>query len=127
MTTKQIPSPHPPDPPKGRKIRTEIARLNKIFNDLPANKLNLAKGLIESASFMKVTLSDMEKDLLKNGSVGYYSQSPDLPTFERTRPVAQLYNTMNKNYQTIIKQLTDMLPKDESIVRSELDTFNDER
>ena len=33
--------------------------------------------------------------------------------YDRKRPAADLYNTMNTSYQKAIKQLIDLLPKDE--------------
>ena len=34
--------------------------------------------------------------------------------YMRERPEAKVYATMNSNYQKIIKQLTDLLPKEEA-------------
>lgn len=61
---------------------------------------------------MRITLEDYEKDLDNKGYVEMFSQSEKTDPYERERPVARLYNTMNKNYQTIIKQLGDLLPKE---------------
>ena len=61
---------------------------------------------------MKITLEDYEEDLDEKGYVESFSQSEKLEPYERERPVARLYNTMNKNYQSIIRQLTDLLQKD---------------
>jgi hypothetical protein len=55
-------------------------------------------------------LDDAWKDICEKGDVELFSQSPDTDPYERQRPVAQLYNTRDKNYQTIIKQLCDRLP-----------------
>ena len=49
----------------------------------------------------------------ENGFVEMFQQGKDQDPYERKRPVADLYNTMNTSYQKIIKQLTDLLPKDE--------------
>ena len=72
---------------------------------------------------MRVTLEDYEKDLDENGYVEKFTQSEKMEPYERERPVARLYNTMNKNYQSIIKQLTDLIPKPEA--KQEDDGFND--
>ena len=56
---------------------------------------------------MRVTLEDMEQDLDQNGYVEMFTQSERTDPYERERPVARLYNTMNKNYQSIMKQLSD--------------------
>ncbi|WP_201290402.1 hypothetical protein [Erysipelothrix anatis] len=59
---------------------------------------------------MRVTLEDYEVDINENGSIEQFSQSDKLEPFERGRPVVGFYNTMNKNYQSITKQLSDLLP-----------------
>jgi hypothetical protein len=68
---------------------------------------------------MRVTLEDYEADLDDRGYVELFSQSPQMEPYERERPVARLYNTMNKNYQSIMKQLSDMLPKQQAEVKDD--------
>ena len=46
--------------------------------------------------------SKIDKEMFQQGE-----QEP----YERERPVAKQYNSMNTSYQKIIKQLTDLLPK----------------
>ena len=41
-----------------------------------------------------------------------FSQSENQEPYERERPVARQYQSMNKNYQSIVKQLSDLLPKE---------------
>lgn len=97
---------------KDDRISLEEKRLRAIYADLPQDKTNVADGLIRRASYMRTTLEDMEKDLDDNGFVELFSQSDKQEPYERERPVARLYNTINKNYQSIIKQLSDLLPKE---------------
>lgn len=96
---------------KQSRISAEITRLTEIYSDLDSNSLASLTGLIERAAYMRVTLEDYEADLDGKGYVENFRQSPDLPGYERLRPVASLYNTMNKNYQGVIKLLTDALPE----------------
>jgi hypothetical protein len=96
---------------KVRRLNKEEKRLKKSFEKIPDDKMNIADGLIRRAAFMKITLEDYEKDLDEGGYVELFSQSEKLEPYERERPVARLYNSMNKNYQCIIKQLSDLLPK----------------
>lgn len=98
---------------KEERITREEKRLRKSYKDLPKDKMQVVEGLIRRAAFMRVTLEYMEKDLDENGFVEMFTQSEKTEPYERERPVARLYNTMNKNYQNIIKQLTDLLPKEE--------------
>ena len=54
---------------------------------------------------MRATLDDYKNDLDANGYVEMFSQSDKTEPYERMRPVAQLYGTMNKNYQSIMRQI----------------------
>ena len=95
---------------KDERIKTEDRRLRALFKDLPKDAKALYDGLLKRAAYMRATLEDYEQDLDEKGYVESFLQSKDLMPYERERPVARLYNAMNKNYQSIIKQLKDALP-----------------
>ena len=97
---------------KQERIAAEIKRLWLLFAGLSKKQKDTADGIVKRAAFMRVTLEDMEKDLDENGFVEEFTQSINTPPYDRERPVARLYNTMNKNYQSIMKQLTDLLPNE---------------
>lgn len=97
-----------------KRIKKEFDRLMSIFHKLDEEQLIIYDGLIHRAAFMRITLEDYEKDINANGSIEMFSQSEHVKPYERARPVVQFYNTTNKNYQSIIKQLTDLLPKEEN-------------
>jgi hypothetical protein len=106
------------------RIKAEEKRLRSFYKDIEKNKIGIADGLILRASYMRITLEDYEADLNKNGYVELFSQSEKLEPYERERPVARLYNSMNANYQKIIKQLFDLLPKESQKVEDDgFDTF----
>ena len=96
---------------KEEKIEAEKRRLSRIFKGIKPEKKKTVEGLIERAAFMRVTLEELEADLNENGLTEMFSQGDQKP-YERKRPKAELYNSMNTNYQKVIKQLTDLLPKD---------------
>jgi hypothetical protein len=105
------------------RIDKEIKSLKRSYKDLPGNKKASADRLIPRAAYMRVTLENYEKDMKENGSYEMFTQSKDTPPYERDRPVARLYNTMNKNYQSIMKQIDDLAPKQEA--KQEDDGFGD--
>jgi len=81
---------------------------------------------------MRITLDDYEKDIDENGTVDLFKQSATSPEYERTRPVVTNYHSLAKNYQTIIKQLTDLLPKGDEVFNPEkgndgFDSFLDKK
>ena len=107
------------DKTKEERIRAEKNRLVRIYKEISKENKSIIDGLINRAAFMRVTLEDMEKDLDDKGFVEEFSQSEKLEPYERERPVARLYNTMNKNYQSIIKQLSDLLPAEKPIEKKD--------
>ena len=92
-----------------QRVNTEKKRLSKLYTDLDPSQKAIATGLIERAAFMRVQCEDLEKDLTANGWVEKFSQGNQEP-YDRARPQGQTYNTLNANYQKIIKQLDSMLP-----------------
>lgn len=108
---------------KEERIQTERRRLIRIYKDLDSKKRLTVEGIIDRAAHMRVTLEDWADYLDENGFVEPFQQGEQAP-YERKRPTADLYNTMNTAYQKAIKQLTDLLPKDVPPPRDE-DDFDD--
>lgn len=96
---------------KAERITKEERRLKRNYKDIQKDKSAVVEGLIRRAAFMRATLEDMELDLDERGFVEMFQQGDQEP-YERERPVARQYQQMNKNYQSIIKQLSDLLPKE---------------
>ena len=97
---------------KAERISTEEARLRKNYKEIKRDRAAIVDGLIRRAAYMRITLEDMEIDLDTGGFYELFSQSENQEPYERERPVARQYQSMNKNYQSIIKQLSDLLPKE---------------
>jgi hypothetical protein len=108
---------------KAKKVNEEIKRLKSLYSKIENRHKKLIDGLLQRAAYMRIQLEEYESDLDNGGYVEYFSQSENVEPYERERPVARLYNTMNKNYQSIIKQLTDLLPKEQP--KQESDGFED--
>lgn len=95
-------------------VSDEEKRLKRQFNGIDKKAKAVVLGLIENAAFMRVQLRILKDDLSENGVTESFKQSESQKPYDRKRPQAELYNSMNTNYQKIIKQLTDLLPKPES-------------
>lgn len=108
---------------KDERIKKEERRLRRIYKNIDKDNKAIIDGLIQRAAYMRATLEDWEKDIDTNGYYEMFTQSEKTDPYERERPVARLYNTMNKNYQNIIKQLSDLVPKPEA--KPEDDGFDD--
>lgn len=103
-------------------INKEVRRLKKIFDNIDEDKKKIVQGLFENAAFlstqMKLMMSRINEDGVtikyQNGENQWgYKKSPDVDT----------YNSFIKQYTTIIKQLTDLLPKDNTIEIDPIEEF----
>ena len=88
--------------------KKEQNRIKKIYKNLPKERLEIAKKLIERAAYMLVSLEDMEAKISEDGLVVRMPQGSY--EIERAHPLLQPYNAMVKNYNATIKQLNEMLP-----------------
>lgn len=110
---------------KNKKIKKETQRLKKLFKDLPENKKKMSEKLIENASFMSITLDELKEDIKLYGVKETYVNGKDQYGFKESIE-SKTYNTMVKNYMSIIKQLNDMLPEQKKINEDdEFEQFND--
>ena len=91
----------------------EISRLTEIYKGLPPKQFALAQGLIAEAARLRVRCNALWEDLQEKGEVELFAQGDQEP-YERERPASRIYTAANKSYQSIIKQLNDMIPKDEA-------------
>lgn len=95
---------------KEERIRSERQRLKRLYKQMEPSKMTLATGLIERAAFMRVECEDLEEDLRVNGWTEPFQQAKGMEPYDRARPQGQAYQSLNGNYQKIIRQLDAMLP-----------------
>lgn len=107
---------------KEERIKQEIKKLNKIFSKIDMKTKKAVHSLIENAAFMSVTLEDLQKEIIRNGVVSEY-QNGENQWGTKKSPEVEIYNTMIKNHMSIMKQLTDLLPKEE--IKQEDDGFEE--
>ena len=99
---------------RDQRIAAERRRLSAIFAEIEVKRKNTVGGLIERAAFMRVSCEDLEAYLNEHGFTELFQQGDKQAPYMRERPEAKVYATMNSNYQKIIKQLTDLLPREEA-------------
>lgn len=93
---------------KEERIKKEFNRVNKIIKEeMTESRFKALQPLAQRVAFLRISIEDMEQDLLLNGFVELFTQSPTTPPYERERPTAKQYSTSLKNYQSLCKQLTD--------------------
>lgn len=99
------------DMSKEARVKREYTRLKKVFSGLSKDEAAVCEGLMVQAARLRVLLDDAWADISVNGDVEMFTQSENAPPYERKRPVAELYNAREKNYQTAIRQLLDRMPQ----------------
>ena len=99
------------DMSKEARVKREYARLKKVFAGLGKDEATVCEGLMVQAARLRVLLDDAWADISEKGDVEMFTQSENAPPYERKRPVAELYNAREKNYQTAIRQLLDRMPQ----------------
>ena len=95
-------------------VEQEEKRLYHIYQAMESDKLKVAQGLIKQAARLRVMLDYMWEDIQLNGEYDLFQQSEKTPPYERERPVARLYTSRDQAYQRVIKQLSDLLPKEKN-------------
>lgn len=103
---------------------SEIRRLRRVYSGLPPNKRAVAEGLIIQAARLRVRLDQLWEDIQKNGETELFSQSDKTEPYDRERPSARLFTATDKNYQAIIRQLSDLTPPETR--GSKLEALRDE-
>lgn len=109
---------------KEKQIKNEIAELNKIFRDIPSDQAKLVEGLIQNAAFMRVTLEELQKEVIENGAVIQCQSGNGFDTI-KDNPAQKAYTTMVSRYTQIIKQLSELLPTGGGTDDELLDFMND--
>jgi len=97
---------------KDKLIKKEMQKLNRFFKNIPPEKQKIIQGLKEQAAFMYATLVELQEIMNTEGPVELFEQGKQ--RLIREHPASKVYNAMIKNYSSIIKQLLDLLPKEEA-------------
>lgn len=92
------------------RVKKEFNRLKKIFKGMPPNQFAVTQGLIMQAARLRISLDDLWEDIEANGRTEEFSQSADVEPYQRERPAAKQFIALDKNYQALIKQLTELCP-----------------
>lgn len=92
-----------------KKRSKELNKLKKIFKDIEPNKQKVVEKLISNAAFMAESLEELQEVIREKGFVEEYQNGANQFGVKKCSEV-EIYNTMIKNYSSIIKQLIDLLP-----------------
>ena len=94
------------------RVRLYELRLLAVYDVLPPRQFATAAGLIVQAARLRVQLDDLAADIAENGLAELFRQSVNVEPYQRERPAASLFGKLDKNYQAIMRQLSDLLPNE---------------
>ena len=97
---------------KAKKIRLERNRLKKVFTSLDKNKLIIVQALINNAAFMIVELEELQNEISRDGVSEKYKNGANQWGVKQST-ATEVHISMTRNLSTIIKQLLDLVPKEE--------------
>ena len=101
----------------------EVERLTEIYKGLPPKQFALAQGLIIQAARLRVRLDKLWAELEEKGETEWFTQSEKTDPYERERPASRTFTATDKSYQSIIKQLNDMIPAEDADEEDDLSEF----
>ena len=94
---------------RNERISEELNRISIYFENLPENKKSMVTPLLQNASFMRVALDDLQQIIAEQGPVEAYKNGENQFGMKQSAAL-QSYNSLVKNYASVIKSLFNLLP-----------------
>ncbi|MEJ8735334.1 hypothetical protein [Mediterraneibacter sp. ICN-202921] len=94
-------------------IKAEKRKLAGIYLRLDKKTKKSVDSLVEEAAFMAASLYELRKIIDEKGYTEEYQNGANQKGVKKCSEV-EIYNTMIKNYSSVVKQLTDLLPKEQT-------------
>ena len=104
-------------------ISAEKAKLNAIYQKLESKTKKAVSSLIDEAAFMSASLYDLRIIINEKGYTEAYQNGENQRGLKKCSEV-EIYIQLSKNYMSIIKQLTDLLPKADLVKAEKDDGFD---
>lgn len=110
---------------KEERIKTELERISKHFENVNESQRAIVTPLLQNAAFMKVTLEDLQRIINEEGVTETYQNGANQRGIKQSATL-QSYNSLIKNYASVIKTLSQLLPKESGTNRLTLEKFLEE-
>ena len=86
-------------------------QLEKILKKIPSEKENEASLIANELRFVLATTEKLRKDIEENGAVEHFINGKQ--DFLRESPAMISYNKLMKTYNTLYKNLLELIPKED--------------
>jgi len=100
---------------KEKRIFEELNRISVLFEEIDENKKTIVAPLLQNASFMKVTLEDLQEIINAEGVTDEYKNGANQYGVKQSATL-QSYNALVKNYTAVIRTLAQYLPPEKKTV-----------
>ena len=97
---------------KEKRIHQELERISNFFEPLAENQRAIIKPLLQNAAFMLVTLEDLQEKINSEGVIEVYQNGANQHGLKQSAAL-QSYNSLIRNYASVIKTLGGMLPPEQ--------------
>ncbi len=93
--------------------KKEKMKLASIYRKIDKDTKKSVEHLVEEAAFMAASLHELREIINEKGYTEEYQNGANQKGIKKCSEI-EIYNTMVKNYMSAVKQLTDLLPKEEA-------------
>lgn len=97
---------------KAKLVKAELNKIKKTLQGLSDEMKKLNAKLIYNAAWLAVSLDELTTTMDEQGVISEYKNGENQYGTKKS-PEAELYTNWAKQYQTVMKQLSDLLPKGE--------------
>jgi len=98
---------------KSNEIKKEYERLIELFENMPNREKALIEPLIDNAAFMKVELSNLQKQITEEGCSEQYKNGANQFGYKESAKL-KAYNSLMRNFESLVTKLLKYVP-DESV------------
>ena len=105
-------------------IKAEKRKLAGIYTRMDKKTKKAVDSLGDEAAFMAASLYELREIINEKGYVETYQNGANQKGVKKCSEV-EIYNTMIKNYSSVVKQLTDLIPKKQEDTGEVSDGFDD--
>lgn len=105
-------------------IKAEKRKLAGIYTRMDKKTKKAVDSLVDEAAFMAASLYELREIINEKGYVEIYQNGANQKGVKKCSEV-EIYNTMIKNYSSVVKQLTDLIPKKQEDAGEMSDGFDD--
>lgn len=107
-----------------KKKELTMEEIRKSINGIEGSKRELALSLLDKAEFLEEVLAELKAKVKADGVVTEMCQGEY--SIDRENPALKSYNATIKNYASIIKQLSDMIPTKADTKVDDFENFGDD-